>query len=456
MEKKLKITLCIVAITLVSVIAFAGVYVKDTLSYKDALPEYTLDSELKGKRISYFKVSDATEEKIYDKDGKEVKEIPEGANEADYKKETVKVNSDESLNEENFILAKKIFENRLKETKADDYLIRLDKASGNIVVELPDNESTDIFLQYLLFKGDFSLTDKENETELLNRKDVLNSTIDYKSNNKTKEVTVYLNINLNEDGTKKLAEISKNYLKSETESEATDTNNDEKMINVVVEGTTIKSMNFDSEVNDGVLRIEIGTGKDNNTVYSYANQAGFIAYIINNGEVPIKYTVGTSETINSELAENALCVLIKALIGITGLMIVYMIIKYKSDGFYAGLSFISGIAILLLLLRYTKTVISLGGFVAIAVLLAVEAYFIFNILNSIKKDSSIDNTKFACVKTYLKKIDIIIVLLIVAVIFTFMKEVKAYSIGMTLFYGIISLAFANLVFLRTLLIENHK
>ena len=120
MENKLKIIFCILAITLISVIAFVGVYTNDSISYKGALPEYTLDSEFKGKRISYFEISNATEEKIYDKEGKEVDSIPEGADEAEYKKETIKINSDEKLTEENFEIIKRIFEGRLKEIGADE------------------------------------------------------------------------------------------------------------------------------------------------------------------------------------------------------------------------------------------------------------------------------------------------------------------------------------------------
>lgn len=415
MEKKFKITLCILVIALISVIGFAGVYTKDTASYKEVLPKYNLSSEFTGKRISYFEISDETE----------------------------------NITEENIQTVKRIFENRLKGSSVDEYLIRIDKEKGNVVVELADNENTDTFLQYLLFKGDFTVSDTENKTELLNRSNVLNSTVEYE-NSKTGEVTVYLSIRFNEEGAKKLQEISQNYLKTQSEDE------EQKTVDISVESTTISSMSFENVIEDGVLKIEVGSGKDNQTVYSYANQAGFIAYIINNGEVPFTYTITTSEFIASELSENALYIIIAVLCILVLVIIIYMILKFKTDGLLAGLSFISAIAILLLLIRYTKTAISLGGFTGIAVLILVETYFILTILNSIKKDSSVDNVIVATTKTYLKKLDVIIALLIIAVVFTFMKEVKIYSIGMTLFYGIISLAATNFAFLRTMLIERHK
>lgn len=449
MEKKLKITFCILVIALISIIAFAGVYTKGLVSYESKLPEYILDSELTGKRVSYFKVSDATEEKIYDKEGKEVEQIPEGANEADYRKETLKVNANEALTEENFKTVKTIFENRLKGSSANDYFVRVDKQSGNVVVELADNENTSTFLQYLLFKGDFAVSDTENKTVLLSRRDVINSSIEYE-NSKKGEVTVYLDIKFNDEGSKKLEEVSQKYLKVQNEDDK------QKTVDIVVESSTITSMSFDNVIKDGILKIKMGSGTDNQTIYSYANQAGFITYIINNGEVPITYTITTSEFVVSELSGKVLNMIIAVLSIIVLIIVIYMIFKFKVDGAFAGLSLISGIAILLLLIRYTKTAVSLGAFAGIVVLVIVETYFILTILNAIKKDCSIDNVIFATTKTYLKKLDIIIILLILAVVFTFMKEVKIYSIGMTLFYGIISLAISNLVFFRSLLIAKHN
>ena len=420
MEKKFKIALCILVIALISVIAFAGVYTNDIVSYEMVLPKYVLDSELTGKRISFFEFSDESE-----------------------------INSDENLTEENIETVKRIFENRLNGSSANDYFIRIDKKEGSVLVELADNENTDTFLQYLLFKGDFTVSDTEDKTVLLNRSDVIDSTIEY-DNSKTGEVTVYLCVRFNDNGTKKLQEISQNYLKTQNEDE------EQKTVDIAVESTTISSMSFENVVEDGVLKIEVGSGKDNQTVYSYANQAGFIAYIINNGEVPFDYTVTTSEFVAGELSGNVLYMIIAVFCTAVLVIIIYMILKFKTDGILAGLSLISALAIMLLLLRYTKTTISLGSFFGIASLIIVEVYFILNILNSIKNNSSIDNIKNVTLKTYLQRIDVIIVFLVIAVVFTFMPEIKIFSIGMTLFYGIISFAIANLVFLRSLLISNHE
>ena len=448
MEKKFKITLCILVIALISVIAFAGVYTKGLVSYDSKLPEYVLGSDLTGKRVSYFEVSDSTEEKIFDKDGKEVEKIPEGANEADYRKENVKVNADEALTEENFKKVKEIFEGRFKGMNVEDYNIRINMTTGDAVVELPDNSNTDGYLQYLLFKGNFVVNDTESGTTLLDRSNVETSYIDYEQK-KDNTVTVYLNIKYNKDCIEKLKEISQQYLKIDNEE-------DQKTISVMLEGYEISSMSFDKTIEDGIQKIEIGNAQNNTAVNNYLNQAGFYAFIINNGEMPLEYTISTSEFVTSEIGQNTIYVIIALLSAIVAVLIIYMIMKFKVNGLFAGLSLISAIAILLLLLRYTKTTISLGAFAGIAILIAAEAYFLFNILNRIKKDSSEDNVREVTLKIYLKRLDVIIVFLVIAVVFTFMKEVKIFSIGMTLFYGIISLAVANLVFLRNLLINKSK
>lgn len=134
----------------------------------------------------------------------------------------------------------------------------------------------------------------------------------------------------------------------------------------------------------------------------------------------------------------------------------YMIIKYKVDGLLSSIAFVSAIALLLLMIRYTGTRISLGSMAAMLALIVFDGYFMIKILKDIKRDSSEDNVKFMTFGAYMQRLDLIIVFLIVAVVFTFMPEVQVFSIGMTLFYGMISLIISNLLFMRTMLIAKHK
>lgn len=440
-----------------------GVYSKKVMSYESVLPEYTLATELSGKRVTHFKINEDTEEKIYDKDGKEVASIPEGANEEEYRKEQVKINPDENLTKENYKKAKEILQGRLKALGVDDYAVRLNEDTGDIIIELPDNIITDTILQYLLCKGDFSMQDSEDKTELMKKEDIKSASVVY-GNEQTGEVTVYLDIKFNKEGTKKLAEISKEYIKVEEENGNNEVNNEtadntsdnQRKVSMIMEGTTFRTTYFGEEMKNGELTIAVGSGTDNQTVYEYATQAQVYAMLLNNGEMPVEYSVESSEYIASNINKISLYIAIGVVLGIAVLLVIYLIFKYKTDGIIAGISFISSIALLLLMIRYTNTSVSIGGLSAMLSLIVFDAFFMIKILNGIKANPSEEEARFITYGAYLQRFDVILVFLIIAVVFTFMPEVQVFSIGMTLFYGIVSLIISNLVFMRNMLIAKYE
>ncbi len=440
-----------------------GVYSKKVNSYESVLPDYTLATELSGKRVTHFKINDGTEEKIYDNEGKEVTSIPEGANEEDYRREEIKINPDENLTKENYKKAKEILQGRLKTLGVADYAVRLNEDTGDVIIELPDNIITDTILQYLLCKGDFSMQDSESKAELMKKSDIKSASVVY-GNGQTGEVTVYLSIKFNKEGTQKLAEISKEYIKveeehehNEVENETTETVSDnQKKVSMIMEGTTFRTTYFGEEMKNGELTIAIGSGTDNQTVYEYATQAQVYAMLLNNGEMPVEYNVENSEYIASNVNKTSLYIAIGVVLGIAVILIIYLIAKYKTNGIIASISFIASIALLLLMIRYTNTTVSIGGLAAMLSLIVFDAYFIIRILNNIKENSSEENVKFITYATYLQRFDVILVFLIIAVVFTFMPEVQVFSIGMTLFYGIISLIISNLLLMRNMLIAKTE
>lgn len=449
-----------------------GVYSKGLISYESDLPDYTIASELTGKRVTYFKISDETEEKIYDADGNEVDEIPEDANEEDYTTEEVSVNSDESKTKENYKKAKEIFEGRLSELGVSDYSVRLNEETGEMVVELPDNTITDTLLQYLLCKGDFSMTDSEDGTVLMEKSDIKTASVMY-GNETSGEVTVYLDIKFNSEGTKKLSKISKEYIKvedtsdsentveeetteDESSEETEDTEETQKKVTLTMEDSAFLTTYFGEEMNTGELTLSVGSGTDDSTVYEYATEAQVYAMLLNNGEMPLEYTIEVSEYIASPISSSSLYVAIGIVVGVAAILVIYLICRYRVNGILCSLSFVLAVALFLLLVRYTSTTISIGSLVAMIVLMVCDAYFMTKILNDIKKDPSIENVKSITFKAYLKKIDAIIVLLIIAVVYTFMPEVQQFSIGMVLFYGMISLMISNLLLMRQMLIAKAE
>ncbi len=476
MEKKLKIILCVVLTILIALVAFLGVYSKDEagILYKSKLPDYVLSSDFKNKRVSSFIIDDSTEEKIYDADGKEVDSIPEGESEDNYKKEETKINPDWTRTLENYEKAKEILEGRLKILAIDNYLIRLDKATGNLAVELTDELDTDTTLQYLSAKGDFEITDTDTGDVLMDRSDLDNVSVIYgRDPDNLSAINVYVDFKFNKTGKEKLAQISRDYIKveeSEEETETTDETDEaensedtedteseeskQKTITITIEGQTFNSTYFGEEMTTGELPVSIGSASNTDDLQTYLKRGQMYEMLLNNDEMPLTYTITNSEVVRGNLAENGLKIATIIVGVIFAIIAIYSIIKYKADGLIMTISYIFASALLALLVRYTRTVVSINSFMAGALLLIVNSYIIIEVLRLINNEemSVWSSFKNACLKNIL----LIVIAIIIAVVFTFMSNVKAYSFGITLFYGVISIAISNFLILRTMLLAHHE
>ena len=65
--KKVKITTIILAIILISLVAFGGVYIRTQNRMEDKVKEYSFGRELDGERVIELKVSDGTSDTTSDK-----------------------------------------------------------------------------------------------------------------------------------------------------------------------------------------------------------------------------------------------------------------------------------------------------------------------------------------------------------------------------------------------------
>ncbi len=86
----------------------------------------------------------------------------------------------------------------------------------------------------------------------------------------------------------------------------------------------------------------------------------------------------------------------------------------------------------------------------------VDAYLINKMLNSIKSNPTYENVAKSTLRTYIDEIGLVIISIMISIIFTFMSNVQIYSLGMTLFYGIICVAISNLLVLRTMLLARFE
>ena len=137
--KKVKITTIILAIILIVLVAFGGVYIKEQNRMEDKVKEYSFGRELAGERLIELKVSDGTTD------------------------EKTK-NAEEDLTVENYEIVKKTIEKRLKSLNAQDYTISLNKENGVIRVELPEDDKTDDYAYYLIASGKVSIKEKDTST----------------------------------------------------------------------------------------------------------------------------------------------------------------------------------------------------------------------------------------------------------------------------------------------------
>lgn len=210
---------------------------------------------------------------------------------------------------------------------------------------------------------------------------------------------------------------------------------------------------FDEEITTGELPISLGTATTTEDLQSYFKTGTFYSMFLNNEDLPLTFDIDDNRNITGNVAENGLKIAICVSIVIFVLTVIYLAVKYGVNGLLTGLVEVAAFGLLLLIIRYTNTEISLNSVFGFGILALLNAFLCDKMLRKIKSDDSYENVQKATLRVYLENFEIIVITLIIAVVFTFMQTATAYSFGMTLFYGVISLVIANLVFLRTLLLN---
>lgn len=455
MEKKLKIALIILVMVLVTVVGFGGIYIKRLVSYNNILPDYELGLSLKGSRITTLKVADHTHEVIRDSEGNIVEEIPEGADENSYTKEQVPENSEESKTKENYQKAEKIIRGRLKSSKIPNYDVRLNDENGDIYVELADTDTTDTTISHLLASGKFEIVDTNDKTVLMTNADIESANVLY--NSTESGVNVYLDIKFNKEGKKKLKQISKDYIAvEENKEEETEETTTEKTVTIKINDEEFLSTHFDAEISE--LTITMGSAStDSDSISENVEQAQYYATLLSNGEMPLEYEVEASDYIQSIYANKVFQYILLGLMALIVLIsIVYIIVRYKKLGLLSAIVYIGSISLLLIIIRYTKTEVGLETIIPSLILILINTYVNCKSLKNLDKEDSKEDRKGKIYKSYLKVIDLLIITLIPSVIFTYNSSSAISSIGTLLFWGIIVITLMNVLFTRTLLIEEAK
>ncbi len=469
-ENVIKVTLIISIVILLSLISFVGIYMKKTNQYLNIMPEYELGMDVGQRRVVTLKVNKGTSTTIYDEKGKKVSSIPEGADESKYKKEEKVINPDNVLTEENYENAKKVIEKRLDKAKADDYTIKYSKATGDIIVELPENDNTSEVVGILTATGRFELVSEDTEEVLLSNKDFKKAQVSYYNGESSTDV--YVTIELNKEGTKKLKDISNTYVDTvekvtavneETGKEETKENTVSKKVILRLDWPNTQTGNleykdvitqsFTSEMSDGTFQLKIGTAKTQDMLQEYYNQGMKIASVLNSGLSEIKYEVDGNEVLGTEITKMQSTAVVVTIIAVFVVASIFIIIKYKSLGILGTISNVGMIASMLIFVRLTKSVITLASLTAIVSIIIINTIIIAKLIKEVKAS---DNQKGAIWKGVLKAIDILVILLIISVVFIFMTKQVIVSTGMVMFWGIISIILTNLLFTKPLLLAVNK
>ena len=395
--KKVKLITITLAIVLVTMVAFFGVYVQEQNRMEDKVKDYSYAMDLKGARNVKLKVNTSSKTIIKDSEGNEVENseelTDEQITEKGYTKEEILNNSEEILNLENYRKSKDVIEERLKKLKVDNYIIKLDEQTGDIIIELTENDNTDAIISNLGTTGKFEIIDSQTKEVLMDNNDIKLAKVMYGSNNQTTTssgTSVYLYIEFTKEGTKKLEDISNKYVKVEestdnaedTQSES-ETENDasENKITMQIDDEEIMSTSFEEPIRTGSLQLSVGTAStDNKTIQEYVNRASNMATVLDTGKTPVKYDVDNNEYILSDITDNELKIIAYIGLAIIILALIVLAIRYKSSGVLGAISFIGLVSIFALAIRYTNVIISIEGIFGIVLVLILNYIFINKLL----------------------------------------------------------------------------
>lgn len=466
MEKKLKVILIALIVILLTLISFVGIYTKKSNVYKNIMADYLFSKNLKGSRVIQLAVDTSTKEVTYDKDGNIVEkkdednngdetetnsESTENTEQSDYKTVEEPVNPQENLNESNYKVVKKILEKRLKTLNVTDFKVKLNKSNGNIIVEIPEDSQTDDTKSYLSSIGSFEIVDAEDKSLLLDNNDIKKAQVAY--NTDTNGTSVYLTIQFNKEGKKKIEDVSNKYVMTTDEEDKTT----EKKITLKMEGEDILSTYFSEPITNGEIQLTVGTTTtDVSQVQEYLKNAAGVAMLLNSGKMPITYKIESEQYINPIINDTILSISIYVLLGIAIISFAYIATKYKNYGALTIMSSIVAIDLLLIVIRYANVTLSIESAIGFIVLIILNTYIVSNLLKGIDKNSTEEDINKSMKNGLLKSIDMIVVMLIISIVFIFMNWSAVSNIGLLIFWGIICMSLAHLVFTRILLLNSNK
>lgn len=453
--KKIKILTITLAIIAITMIAFFGVYTQVQNRMENQVKDYQYAMDIKGGRNIRLKVNTETTTTIKDAEGKVVEDTEdltdEQIAEKGYTKEVTPYNSEEVKNVENYKESQQVIEKRLKKLGVDNYSISLDEQTGDMMIELPEDNQTDSIISNISTTGKFEIVDSETNEVLMNNDDIKLARVMYGSGSSASGsgTSVYLDIEFNKNGTKKLEEISNQYVKTEntsteentTSGEDTETTT-EKKITMKIDDQEIMSTSFDETIRTGKLQLSIGTATtDTKTLQDYISRASNMATVLDTGKIPVKYDLDENQYILSDITDNEIAMAIYVVLGIMVIALIVFIVRYKALGALGVISYIGLVSLFMIVIRYANVVLSIEGIFGIVMVFLLN-YVLVNKLLA-KADKRVEVYKEFFVK--------ILPVIIMIVTFCFINWTPISSLGMVMFWGIVLMVAYNMLITNSLL-----
>lgn len=476
--KKIKLIAKILTIIIICLVGFVGIYLpwKQPIEMNNLVKEYNLSKDLKGYREIILKVSDAN--KVLDADKKVIGDTDsyndDTIKEQKYTKSDEKVNSSEVLNEQNYEKSKSIIEKRLSKFGVQDYNLSMDKQSGTIYIQIPEDTNTDRVVNNITQTGSVELKDSKDDSKVyLKSENLKEAKVLY--NQETTGTAVYMSLQFNKEGKEILKNISENEYKTlpekdtdksedanneenkeadntdeskkedSTESSSSEENKEEqKQVTLYISGSAVTTTSFDEPVETG--NIDLRTAQpttDSDALQNSITSAQTISALLNNGVLPIKYNVKENQYVKTDIKAETVKKVIIAVAVIVAILLVYMIKKYKTRGILATISYIGFVSLYTILLRVFNVTIALEGIAGGIIILVLNYLMNMKLLE-------VNGDKKEYYKSYLDIIMKLIPILAISIIFVFIPVTTLASIGMTLFWGIVLMLAYNVTLTKNI------
>ena len=175
--------------------------------------------------------------------------------------------------------------------------------------------------------------------------------------------------------------------------------------------------------------------------------ASTICSILNSGEMPLSYEIKENRYVQTDINKNQINKVYIALGVIFALALLILILKYNVTGVIAAIANIGFLALYLLVIRYTNVVVSLESIFAGIIVLIINYLIVNDFLKMDSNKKTIDIFKPQMFK--------VVPIVLIAIIFSFMKVTKLYTCGMFLFWGVLVSFIYNYTLTRYMLIRKE-